>query len=88
MRWAQTTSAHTGGSHVGSEQDLCHGGSRLLGLNMSRREEEEEEEEVPWFAVTCWAERQRDSQERRQPWKGAQLAGGGFKQSVRGCFKK
>ena len=74
---------------MGSVQDLCCGGSRLLGLNMSREEEEEEEEEeVSWFAVTCWAERQRDSQERRQPWQGAQLAGGGFKQSVRGCFKK
>lgn len=44
-------------------QELCHGGSRLLGLNMSGGEEEEEEEEVPWFAVTCWAERQCDSQE-------------------------
>lgn len=30
---------------------------------MSRGEEEEEEEEVPWFAVTCWAETQCDSQE-------------------------
>lgn len=62
---------------------------RLLGLNMSRGEEEEgEEEEVPWFAVTCWAERQRDSQERRQPWKGAQLAGGGFKQPSEGVLQK